>query len=228
MPIVGVETALYGVQDLEKSTKFFEDFGLPLLHKNEAESQFKMEEGSNVVLRHINDASIPASKYVGTGVKETIWGVDSEASLDRLANDLARDREVRRDGDGTAHFLSDCGMALGLRVFNRKKVVYAPDPLNAPGYINRLNQHRKWRKRALPKTLNHVVFGVTDYHATTKFSANGWAFVSAITRKAWAFTGAATEPTNITICSSLIARCPASAACRAFTIATSASKTLTN
>ncbi len=169
MPIVGVETALYGVEDLAASTKFFEDFGLSLLHKSESESHFKLEEGSNVVLRHINDASIPESKYVGFGVKETIWGVDSEASLDRLVNELSRDREVIRDGDGVAHFLSDCGMALGLRVFNRKKVTYAPDPINASGNINRLNQFRKWRKRALPKTLNHVVFGVADYKASAAF-----------------------------------------------------------
>ena len=38
MPIVGVETALYGVEDLAASTKFFEDFGLSLLHKNDSES----------------------------------------------------------------------------------------------------------------------------------------------------------------------------------------------
>ena len=121
MPIVGIETALYGVEDLATSTKFFEDFGLPLLHKNEAESHFVLEEGSNVILRNLNDTSIPESKYVGTGVKETIWGVDSEASLDRLIEDLSRDREVIRDGDGVAHFLSDCGMALGLKVFHRRK-----------------------------------------------------------------------------------------------------------
>jgi catechol 2,3-dioxygenase-like lactoylglutathione lyase family enzyme len=169
MPIVGVETALYGVEDLAAGAQFFTDFGLPLLRQSDAESHFQLAEGSHVILRHINDASIPKSNYVGLGVKETIWGVDSEASLDRLANDLLRDREVVRDGDGVAHFLSDCGMALGLRVFDRKRVTYAPDPINAPGHINRLNQTRKWRKRALPKTLNHVVFGVVDYQASAAF-----------------------------------------------------------
>ncbi len=169
MPITGVETALYGVEDLAASSRFFEDFGLSLLHKTESESHFQLEEGSNVILRHLNDASIPASKYVGTGVKETIWSVDSEASLDKLVNDLSRDRQVIRDGDGVAHFLSDCGMAPGWRVFNRKKVTCASDPINAPGNVNRLNQHRKWRKRALPKTFNHVVFGVADYQASTAF-----------------------------------------------------------
>ncbi len=169
MPIIGVETALYGVEDLAAGTKFFEDFGLSLFHKSDTESHFKLEEGSNVILRPIDDPSIPASKYVGTGVKETVWGVDSEASLEALAKDLARDRELCRDADGTVHFLSDCGMALALRVFNRKKVTYAPDPINAPGHVNRFNQTRKWRRRALPKTLNHVVFAAVDYKASTKF-----------------------------------------------------------
>ena len=31
MAIVGIDTVLYGVEDLDLSTRFFEDFGLPLL-----------------------------------------------------------------------------------------------------------------------------------------------------------------------------------------------------
>ncbi len=169
MPIVGVETALFGVEDLPLATRFFEDFGLPLFERSDIESHFRLDEGSNVVLRRIDDPSLPVAASLGAGIRETIWGVDTRQSLDRLVADLRRDREVTVDADGTAHFLSDCGLALGLRVFARKKVVYAPDPVNAPGHVNRLNQHRKWKKRARPKTINHVVFAVEDYRASFAF-----------------------------------------------------------
>lgn len=169
MAIVGVDTILYGVEDLALGTRFFEDFGLPLLQRNAAESVFRLAEGSTVLLRRIDHPSIPQGPYTGFGVKELILGVDSQAALDRLVSDLRKDRDVTAGEDHAARFRSDCGLPLGLRVFDRKKVLYAPDPINASGNVSRLNQHRKWRQRALPKTINHVVFGVKDYWQTCAF-----------------------------------------------------------
>ncbi|WP_120429730.1 VOC family protein [Acinetobacter baylyi] len=169
MAIVGIDTLLYGVQDLEKATQFLNDFGLQLLNSDQEETVYRLDEGSTVIVRQIEHSSIPESSYQGFGVKETIWGVDTQANLEILVNDLKQDREVRLGADGAWHFLSDCGLALGLRVFNRKKVVYSTDPINSSGKINRLNQHRKWRRRALPKTINHVVFAVKDYWKTFAF-----------------------------------------------------------
>jgi catechol 2,3-dioxygenase-like lactoylglutathione lyase family enzyme len=169
MSIIGVETALFGVEDLELSTRYFVDFGLKIHDRNERETHFRLEEGSNVILRPLDDPSIPASSYVGPGVKETIWGVDTQQSLDRLGAGLAVDREVRKDPDGTLHCLSDCGMALGFRVYRRQAVTFAPDPVNAPFNVQRLNVQRKWRLQANPKTLNHVVFESTDYQSSFEF-----------------------------------------------------------
>jgi catechol 2,3-dioxygenase-like lactoylglutathione lyase family enzyme len=41
--------------------------------------------------------------------------------------------------------------------------------VNAPGRVNRLNQHRKWRLRAMPKVIAHVVFAVPGYDAAAAF-----------------------------------------------------------
>ena len=40
---------------------------------------------------------------------------EGHSSLEVLAADLGRDREVRQDGDGTVHFLTDCGLPFALR-----------------------------------------------------------------------------------------------------------------
>jgi catechol 2,3-dioxygenase-like lactoylglutathione lyase family enzyme len=163
MAIVGIESLIYGVDDLATCRRFFEDFGLPPAHIAEDVARFVLGEGSQVVIRHRDDPALPASVIEGIGVREVIWGVDTPEALEALANDLATDREVRRDTDGTVRFTADCGIPMGLRHFAKRPVVYAPEPVNAPGRVNRLNQHRKWRERARPKVISHVVFAVPDY-----------------------------------------------------------------
>lgn len=162
MAITGVETLLFGVEDLEKSTRFFDDFGLVRKHADATHTHYRLDEGSNVILRHIDDPAVPQSIYQGFGVKKVTWGVDSQESIDELADKLARSQDIRRDNDGTVHFLAGAGLPSALKLFSRKKVTYAPDPVNAPGNVNRLNTPRKWKTRARPKTITHTVFAVPN------------------------------------------------------------------
>ncbi len=169
MSIIGIESLIYGVQDIELCTRYFRDFGLVLEKSDAQESVFRLAEGSKVVLRSINDPRIPKSKQQGIGVREVVWGVDLQASLDALVQDLQRDREVLIDEEGTARFLTDGGLAFALRVFAKRPVVNAPVVANAPGAVQRLNTPRIWRTRACPKTINHVVFAVPDFLEETRF-----------------------------------------------------------
>lgn len=176
MAILGVESAIFGVDDLERCAKFWADFGLQPVSQTEDEHVFEVATGAKIVVRRRGDPSLPAAYADKPGIHETIWGVDTQDSLDRLVSNLSRDRPIQRDADGTVHFLADDGMPLGLRVWNKRAVVSQPDPVNAPGCIQRLNQHRKWRQRALPKTINHVVFFVKDYVASLEFFINRLGF----------------------------------------------------
>jgi len=170
MTITGIETLVYGVGDVAESARFFADFGLTrMADDSPGVARFTLPEGSHVVLRHRDDPALPPTRMVGDGVREVIWGCRSAAQRDALAAELATNLDVRRDVDGTAHFLADFGVAMGLRTFAPQAVVSAPDPLNAPGRINRLNQHRKWRLRARPKIIAHVVFAVPGYEAGYTF-----------------------------------------------------------
>lgn len=169
MSIIGIKTLVYGVDDVVECTRFFADFGLPLVRGDEQEACFELADGSSVLVRAITDPRLPPSRVIGTGVREAILGVDNSQALDTLLDDLRRDREVVVDADGTAHFLSDCGLPLGLAVFHKRPVINAPDPVNAPGVVNRLNTHRKWRTRARPKTIQHFVFAVQDFRKSFEF-----------------------------------------------------------
>lgn len=169
MAIIGIETVNYGVNDVAECTRYFIDFGLPLLERSEHHAHFRLDEGSNVIVRHISDPALPKSKLVGIGVCEVIWGVDRQDSLDRLVKNLATDREVRFDDDGTAHCLTDDGLAIGLRLYRKNPVQSAPDPVNSPGNINRINTQRKWKVKARPKTIQHVVFQTPNPEASWEF-----------------------------------------------------------
>jgi len=169
MAIIGIETLLYGVNDVTECTRYFSDFGLPLLEQSVDHAHFRLDEGSNVLIRSINDPAIPKSSLVGTGVCEVIWGVDRQDSLDRLIKNLGRDREIRFDADGTAHCLTDDGLAIGFRLYRKDPVHSSPDPVNSPGNVNRINTQRKWKVKARPKTVAHVVFQTPDPEKSWNF-----------------------------------------------------------
>lgn len=169
MAIIGIESVVYGVNDVAECTRYFMDFGLPLLERSDTHAHFRLDEGSNVIVRHISDAALPRTAMAGTGVVETIWGVDRQDSLERLARELSRDREVRVDADGTVHSTDDTGIPFGLRVYRKNPVYSAPDPVNSPGNINRINTQRKWKVKARPKTIQHVVYQVPSPEASWAF-----------------------------------------------------------
>ncbi|WP_043288139.1 VOC family protein [Paraburkholderia oxyphila] len=169
MTILGIKTLIYGVEDVPVCTKFFEDFGLPLIESDAEQAVFVLPEGSSVIVRSIEDKRLPKCALEGPGVREVVWGVDTHESLGELISSLSTDRAVTIDDDGDAHFLSDCGLPMALSVFCKRHIVSSPDSLNAPGAVTRLNTHRKWRRRAHPKTIQHVVFAVKDFKKSFAF-----------------------------------------------------------
>lgn len=175
MTIFGIESLVYGVGDVAESARFFDDFGLVRDGDDTPGGAdprvacFTLPEGSRVIIRHRDDPVLPPTTMVGDGVREIVWGCRNAAERDALTRSLATDHAVSADADGTTHFFADFGIAMALRVFAPRAVISAPDPLNSPGRINRLNQHRKWRLRARPKVIAHVVFAVPGYEASAAF-----------------------------------------------------------
>lgn len=169
MPITGIAEITYGVEDLDKCIHFFEDFGLSKRESSDDHAVFEVVSGQRVNLFQLGDSRVPESELVGPGVHECVWAVANQADLDGLVNDLSRDHKVVTDETGAVHFVTAFGQAIGLRVFQPRPVVCAPSPTNAPGIVNRLNVPRKWPSRAIPKTINHIVWGFLDVNETFAF-----------------------------------------------------------
>ena len=177
MAILGVESVVFAVSDLAESARFWADFGLPLEQLSDAEATFRLASGSRVILLPHGDPRLPSpDPFPGDGLKETVWGFDSAASLDAAAASLATEVAVSRDADGTVHCVCPDGQPIALRVWAKQRVVSEASPVNTPGAHPRFNQHRIWRHRAIPKTINHVVFFSTDYVGSFEFYARHLGF----------------------------------------------------
>ncbi len=115
MPVTRVERLVFGVTDIPECTKFFDTLGLAR-SPGATGITYQLPSGQRVELRQAADPDLPATDEQGSTVREVIWGVDSAASLEALAADLGRDREITRDADGTIHARDDIGMAIGFTV----------------------------------------------------------------------------------------------------------------
>jgi catechol 2,3-dioxygenase-like lactoylglutathione lyase family enzyme len=166
MAITGVKSLNYRIAEPERiasARTFFTEFGLGA-PQDDAAPAFTLPDGARVRLQP------PAAAAFDTAVTtETVWGVSDEDALARLVDALSRDLTLVQDARGDWHFTTPDGLPMGLGLFDRRPVLNRPDPLNAPGHVQRLNQWRKWRFRAQPRTINHVVYGVDDYKASWDF-----------------------------------------------------------
>lgn len=164
MAITGVRAVTYRTENVGAGQAFYQEFGLNPAPAAEGCARFVLPDGAEIVLEP------PQRSSFGTDITaETTWGVDSADAVKRMADELARDHSIRVDAAGTHHFVTDFGLPMAFAQFQRKPVVNVPDPINAPGNIQRLNQWRKWRARAQPKTINHVVYAVDDYQHAWSF-----------------------------------------------------------
>ncbi|WP_219894245.1 VOC family protein [Aquisediminimonas profunda] len=170
MSILGVESVLFGVDNVAENARFWTDFGLPVESVTGSEAVFRLASGSRVIVLAHGDGRLPTpDPFQGNGVKLTVWGVDTAENLDKIAASLASEVTVTRDADGTVRATCPDGQPIALRVWDKQQVVSESSPVNTPGAYPRFNQHRIWRHKAIPKTINHVVFFSPDYVTSFEF-----------------------------------------------------------
>jgi catechol 2,3-dioxygenase-like lactoylglutathione lyase family enzyme len=159
MAINGIKQLRYGVEDMAAAVRFFTDFGLPVAAAggDEGTALFELPNGSSVEILPLDHPSLPSSSIEGPGVREVIWGVNTREALSVLVDDISRDHDVKSAREAYG-FVPSFGIPMALSLWSPFPIVNAPDPNNAPGFVNRLNTHRKWRRHARPKIINHVVF----------------------------------------------------------------------
>lgn len=168
--ITGPAGVVIGVDDLEKARSFVTDFGLNVKSANDKSVTYELSEGSTVKLMHADDPDLPPPLGdARLGTREICWGVDTQEALDELVADLSRDMDLTFDPDGSVAFIDPSGIATRLKVHTRKPVQYSPEAINAPDFVPRMGKHRRWRARAYPKVIQHIVWAVDDALEAARF-----------------------------------------------------------
>lgn len=162
MTIVGIDRVTYGVANMAKSRQFFSDWGLTRVSAGKDRVLFRTADHSEVMLRPRGHPSLPRGVGRGSTVREITWGVSSKRDLAAIANELSRDRDVVEDKDGTIHSTDELGLGIAFRRAKRKPSRKARAPFNSPDVVERVNQRATFYPRAIPESIGHTVWRVSE------------------------------------------------------------------
>jgi catechol 2,3-dioxygenase-like lactoylglutathione lyase family enzyme len=174
MNIIGPDELVFGVEDLETAVRYLSDYGLAPAGSVDGGTRLEALDATGVVLKRASDESLPPPTSAKSRLRETIYGVADDASLEAIATELRKDREVSRAADGSIACFDDMGFALRFRRTRRRAYTAAPDLTNAPGAPpQRPPNHIGARQdlAAVPRTLSHVVLFVPDAAKAEAFYA---------------------------------------------------------
>jgi len=150
MGIQRVESVVYGVDDLDRCVRFFEDLGLSLVTRRDAGAVLETRIKQTVRLEPAPEATI----------REVVWGVDTPAELATLVGRVAADREVVESG-GIHHTRDETGFGLGLTL--AAPAEFEPDPprpANTSGHVTRWNAALTSVGRVRPLRICHVALNI--------------------------------------------------------------------
>jgi catechol 2,3-dioxygenase-like lactoylglutathione lyase family enzyme len=165
MNIIGPDELVFGVEDLDACIQYLTDYGLRPVGVDARGGRFEALDGTAVVLRRADDRDLPAALGSASLIRETVYGVADTASLEAIAAELRKDREVRRGPAGSVSCVDDMGFALTFRPSIRREFKAPADLTNAPGSapqrpVNELGIC--FDMAVTPRTLSHVVLFVPD------------------------------------------------------------------
>ena len=160
MSIERIESVVYGVEDLDECARFFVDFGLDLAERTADRVVLTTQVKQRLILKRIDDPSLPASVESTSGIREVVWGVDSQESLDSLVENLRTDREVVVDAGGVAHTYDETGFGVALAVTAPEHLDYDPRRYNSSGRVERWNQPHTAIPDIRPIRICHVALNI--------------------------------------------------------------------
>ena len=170
MAVIGLDSVVFTAPDMARARAYFTDWGLRKVSSGKAGAVFETEIGSRIILRPRGAKNLPPVAAKGMNYREMIWGVGSKRELARLAREIATDREVTEDSDGTIHCLDPNGLGLGFRVWKHTRN-FRPrrTPVNITGKIERVDKRSTIFERARPLRMGHIGFVIPDLKAAEKF-----------------------------------------------------------
>lgn len=179
MKIIGPDLLVFGVDNVETCSQFLQDYGLNPVDLDKDGGTFEALDGTGIVIRHRNDPALPPALKTENMLRQTVYGVEDQQTLDQIAAELGKDRKVNRLADGSLETQDDQGFELSFRITKRRALEMSGERVNAPGApaqrpVNQVGVSEDMP--AKPRTLSHVVLFTPDIHEAEAFYVNRLGF----------------------------------------------------
>jgi catechol 2,3-dioxygenase-like lactoylglutathione lyase family enzyme len=165
MNIIGPDELVFGVDDVAACAEYLTDYGLRPVDVTARGGRFEAMDGTAIVVRLADDPSLPRAMGPPPSLRETAYGVGDDATLESIATELRKDREIQRGADGSVRCLDNMGFALRFQRTTRRPFTAPPDLTNAPGSPPQRPPNALGLTpdmEVVPRTLSHVVLFVPD------------------------------------------------------------------
>ena len=172
MDIIGPDALAFGVDDVGACRDYLTAFGLKPIDVDGGGGFFEALDGTGVFVRRRDDPRLPAPMETAAMLRQTIYGVADQATVNAIGDELAKDRQVERRDDGSVEAKDDHGFALKFQVTKRRVLKMEGEKVNAPGSAPQRGPNRigVWEEMpAKPRTLSHVVCFVPDIPSAEAF-----------------------------------------------------------
>lgn len=176
MRIIGPDELVFGVDNIEASETFLNDYGLT----GAGDGRYEALDKTAITVLPKDDPSLPAPLETSSMLRLTIWGVEDQATLDAIVAELSTDRDVTVGDDGTVYTKDDAGFEIAFRITKRIKLDLPAELINSPGAepgrgVNVVGANQD--AEAKPRTLSHIVYFVPDIEVMADFYIKRLGFV---------------------------------------------------
>lgn len=168
--IEGIDSITYSTDGSAKNwddaRRFFADWGLKALADDAAHQVWETLNGAQVVVRLPDDAGLAPAMEPGPTLREVVWGVTNQESLNKLANVQFSPRQScivsyknGSNGDvAQVRLLDPHGLQLKLQLSAKRAVDVKGAATNPWGNTQRVDMPSPVYERATPVDIGHVVF----------------------------------------------------------------------
>ena len=176
MDVIGIDEITYGADDFDTCRKFFSDWGLSLSSETPERLTFSTLNGCLVNVVKTTDASYPPAIEPGPTMRHVVWGVSSDAVVERFAGRLEGVPGYSYQ-EGRVSCIDPNGMLVSFQKTHKQVVSVQCGESNTWNSKPRINARSPVYERAQPIEVGHVVFFVKDVAAAEAFYTEKFGFV---------------------------------------------------
>ncbi len=179
MNILGPDHLIFASDDIDACATCAEDYGLIKVERSAAGATYEALDGTSIIIRKSSDSILAAPVAADPNIRETVYGVSDKATLQAIAAELSKDRDVKEVSPGVLRTVDDDGYPIGFQVTIRRPTGTPHYGVNVPGQapgrpvnvIAAINDE-------VPKaySLSHVVLFTKDKVKSEKFYADRLGF----------------------------------------------------